>query len=66
MAKRATTRQPTPALFSANSVDDWTAAEIVDRHRSGKIVLREVDRFWPGVWLADLPQVAIKLTDTGR
>jgi len=38
---------------------DWQPAEIVSGHRSGQLVLREVDRLWPGVWLAPRDQVRI-------
>lgn len=57
--RRAAERQATPALYSANGDDGWSAAEILGRHKSGKLAMREVGKFWPGVWLADARQVAL-------
>lgn len=37
----------------------WTKVEIVGAHDSGRLMLREVGTFWPGVWLADRDQVRI-------
>lgn len=60
--RHATQRQATPALYSANGADGWSAAEILGRHKSGKIAMREVGKFWPGVWLADARQVALPMS----
>ena len=51
-------RIPTPALYSIDGETDWTEAEIVDR-RHGRLVLREVGKLWPGVFLAETRHVAI-------
>ena len=37
----------------------WTRVEIVGEHGSGRLILREVGKFLPGVWLADRDQVRI-------
>lgn len=37
----------------------WTKVEIVGAHDSGRLILREIGKFWPGVWLADRDQVRI-------
>lgn len=37
----------------------WSWVEIVGEHESGRLILRETGRFWPGVWLADRDQVRI-------
>lgn len=38
---------------------DWTMVEIVGEHDGGRLILREIGKFWPGVWLADRDQVRI-------
>lgn len=42
------------ALYRPHPGADWQECEILGRHASGKIVLREVGRFFNGVFLADL------------
>lgn len=46
-------REPVSALYRPTRRHDWQAVEIVGDHAaSGGLVLRERDRFWPGVWIA--------------
>lgn len=47
------------AVWRENRRRDWTPAEIVGQHGNGQLVLREVGKFWPGVWLAERDQVRI-------
>lgn len=48
------------ALWRANRRRDWQPVEIVADHpQTGGLVLREMDRFWPGVWLVPRDQVRI-------
>lgn len=47
------------ALWRANRRHDWQPVEIVADHPGGGLVLREMDRFWPGVFLAPRDQVRI-------
>lgn len=47
------------ALYRANAADDWADVEIVSRHRSGALVLREVGKKFPGVWLARSHEVRV-------
>ncbi len=37
----------------------WTKVEIIGDHESGQLVLREVGKFWSGIWLADRDQVRL-------
>jgi len=38
----------------------WRKVEIVGDHvATGQLVLREVGKFWPGIWLADRDEVRI-------
>jgi hypothetical protein len=37
----------------------WQKVEIVGDHATGGLVLRETDRFWPGVFLAERDQVRL-------
>lgn len=48
-----------PALYRQHAGDDWQEVELLGRHRSGKLVLREVGKRWPGVWLASLDAVRV-------
>ncbi len=55
VVRRKRRRNPAGYLDAA-----WTRVEIVGDHApSGRLILREVGRFWPGVWLADRDQVRI-------
>jgi hypothetical protein len=48
------------ALWRSSRRHDWQRAEIFSAHASsGQLVMREVDRIWPGVWLAPRDQVRI-------
>lgn len=47
------------ALWRATRRRDWKAVEIVADHVSGQLVVREVGKFWPGVWLVPRDQVRI-------
>lgn len=49
-----------PAVYRATDAQPWADVEIVGRHRaSGGLILREVDKLWPGVFCAPLGQVRI-------
>lgn len=50
---------PVGALYREHPGAEWSDVEIVGRHPSGKLVLREVGRFFPGVRLADVEQVRV-------
>lgn len=54
MSNRAVT-----AFWRASNRREWQPVEIVADHPTGGLVLRELDRFWPGVWLAPRDQVRI-------
>lgn len=41
-----------PALWREKRTDDWQDVELIGRHRSGALVLREIGKTWPGIWLA--------------
>jgi hypothetical protein len=48
------------AVWRSSPEREWQPAEILSDHpSSGQLVLREVDRLWPGVWLAPRDQVRI-------
>lgn len=47
------------ALYREHAGADWQEAELVGRHRSGALVLREVGKVWPGVWLASIENVRV-------
>ena len=40
------------------TVSDWIAVEIIERRANGDAVCRELDKLWPGVWIARRWQVA--------
>ena len=40
------------------SVREWIAVEIIERRNCGDVVCRELDKLWPGVWIARRRQVA--------
>ena len=47
------------ALYrSERSVREWVAVEIIERRANGDVVCRELDKLWPGVWIARRWQVA--------
>jgi hypothetical protein len=51
---------PITAFWRSSRGRDWQRAELVSDHpSSGQLVLREVGRFWPGVFLAPRDQVRI-------
>lgn len=47
------------AVWRPTRRHDWRDTEIVADHASGQLVLREVGKFWPGVFLAPRDQVRI-------
>ena len=54
-----------PALYSPTG-DEWSTWQTVDllgAHKSGRLVVREIGKLWPGVFLADRHQVALIVTD---
>lgn len=51
--------QVVSALWRRNRRRDWQPVELVSDHGSGQLVLREVGKFWPGVWLAPRDQVRL-------
>ena len=40
------------------TVRDWIPVEIIERRANGDAVCRELDKLWPGVWIARRWQVA--------
>jgi hypothetical protein len=47
------------ALYREHAGADWTEVEIIGRHATGKLVLREVGGLFPGVFLASLDAVRV-------
>ncbi len=48
------------AVYRPSRRRDWDDVEIVGDHvATGQLVLREVGKFWPGIWLADRDEVRI-------
>ena len=47
------------ALYRRNPGSDWTDCEITGRRPDGKLVVREVGKVWPGVWIATIDQVRV-------
>lgn len=55
-----TTDAAIDAVYRRRRSQEWREVEVVGQHSStGQLVLREVGKFWPGVWLADRDQVRI-------
>lgn len=52
------------ALYRAHPGADWQDVEVIARHASGKLVLREVGPFFPGVFLAELDAVRVPVVCT--
>lgn len=50
---------PVTAVWRPSRRSDWLTVELLSDHHSGQLVLREVGKFWPGVWLAPREQVRI-------
>ena len=48
-----------PAVYRPNRRREWKRAEIVADHPTGHLVLREVDKFYRGVFLVPREQVRI-------
>lgn len=48
-----------PALYRLSNVVEWQEVELLGRHVSGKLVLRETGKLWSGVWLADADKVRV-------
>jgi hypothetical protein len=54
------TTAPVSAVYRPNRRRDWEDVEIVGRHvPTDQLVLREVGKFWPGVFLAPREDVRI-------
>lgn len=47
------------AVWRATRRREWQTVEIVSAHKSGQLIVREVGKFWPGVWLVPRDQVRI-------
>lgn len=47
------------ALYREKPTDGWQECELVGRHRSGALVLREVGRLYRGIWLAPADAVRV-------
>jgi len=57
-----------PALYNeAGDVEgEWKPVDLLGGHPTGKLVLRETSRHYPGVFLAERHQVAMPLATKGR
>lgn len=51
------------ALYRDDRSIDWTVVEVIGVHASGDVILRQIDRQLPGVWLAKKHQVVLEKTD---
>lgn len=52
-------RPPMIALYRPErTLTEWVAVEIIERRANGDAVCRELDKLWPGVWIARRWQVA--------
>ena len=47
------------ALYREYLSDEWQDCELIGRHPSGNLVLREVGKLWPGIWLAPVDAVRV-------
>ncbi len=47
------------AVYRASGATDWQDCDIIGAHDGGLLVLREIGKPLPGVWLANLGQVRI-------
>lgn len=47
------------ALYRERPSADWIEVELLGRHRSGKLVLRELGKLWPGLMLAPVEDVRV-------
>jgi hypothetical protein len=55
-----TTQPVIDAVYRKRRALDWREVEIVGQHDgTGQLVLREIGKFWPGVWLAERDQVRV-------
>lgn|GEM_PF-2173591 len=45
-----------------DEVKDWTDVEVVGRYPNGDLRLREIGKFYPGVWRAAPHQIAFHQT----
>lgn len=50
---------PSDAVYRASDADDWQDCRLIGAHDGGALVLREIGKPFPGVWLANLSQVRI-------
>lgn len=48
-----------PGQRQGHARTDWQKVEIVGEHPSGRLILREIGPFWPGIWLADRGDVRL-------
>lgn len=51
------------ALWRAHDGADWAEFDLVGLHPSGRLVLRERGRLYPGVFLADRTAVRVPASD---
>jgi len=42
------------------SVTDWQAVEVLSMTRDGDMIVREIDRQMPGIWLAKSHQIVLE------
>ena len=54
------------ALYRDDRSIDWTVVEVIGVRASGDVILREIDRQLPGVWLAKQHQVVMGKSDERR
>ena len=56
------------ALYSPTSFtrDDATPRELLGGHPSGKLILREIEKLWPGVMLVERDQVGMIFRNSAR
>ena len=47
------------AFYRASPADDWQEVVVLDAHVSGKVVLREIGRNLPGVFLGDYTAIRV-------
>ncbi len=60
MARQRSAAAPVPALYRSTPFTPWHAVELLGHHvPTGALIVREVGKFWPGIWLAWPEQVRL-------